>query len=73
MIFCRKILVSGFFDERRLLVEIVHSFIARARAARGQVEPNGILRPDMAQAIFEKSKALSLIATKIPEDHKPRL
>ena len=55
--------------EQRLLVETVRGFIDSELAPLEQdVEDNG-LAPDIAGAIFEKSRALGLYAMNIPAEH----
>jgi len=57
-------------DEQRMLVETVRSFIATELAPlEEEVETTGVLRPELARAIHEKSKALGLYAMNIPLEH----
>ncbi|MBK9080699.1 MAG: acyl-CoA dehydrogenase family protein [Rhizobiales bacterium] len=57
-------------DEQRMLVETVRGFIAAELAPlEDEVEETGVLRPELARAIHEKSKALGLYAMNIPVEH----
>ncbi|MAW87977.1 MAG: acyl-CoA dehydrogenase [Phyllobacteriaceae bacterium] len=59
-----------FADEQRMLVETVRGFIAaELTPLEDEIERTGVLRPELAQAIFEKSKALGLYGMNIPEEH----
>lgn len=59
-----------FSDEQRMLVETVRGFIAaELTPLEDEIERTGVLRPELAQAIFEKSKALGLYGMNIPEEH----
>jgi acyl-CoA dehydrogenase len=54
--------------EQRLLVDTVRDFIAQELAPlEEQVETTGVLPPETARDIFEKSKQLGLYAMNIPE------
>ncbi len=56
--------------EQKLLVQTVRGFIAEELAPLEEaVERDGHLPPETARAIFEKSRALGLYATNIPEVH----
>jgi acyl-CoA dehydrogenase len=55
--------------EQRLLIDTVRSFIeAELRPLEDDVEESGVLAPEAARAIFEKSRALGLYAMNIPEE-----
>jgi acyl-CoA dehydrogenase len=55
-------------EEQRLLVATVRRFIdAHLAPLEDRVEHDGVLAPETARAIFEKSRALGLYATNIPE------
>lgn len=57
-------------DEQRMLVETVREFIERElKPLEDEVEAMGALRPDLAEAIHGKAKALGLYAMNIPEAH----
>ncbi|PHP66689.1 acyl-CoA dehydrogenase [Zhengella mangrovi] len=59
-----------FSDEQRMLVETVRGFIASELAPlEDEIEQTGALRPELARAVFEKSKALGLYGMNIPEEH----
>ncbi|MFP1631075.1 acyl-CoA dehydrogenase family protein [Zhengella sp. ZM62] len=59
-----------FSDEQRMLVETVRGFIAAELAPlEDEIERTGVLRPELAQSIFEKSKALGLYGMNIPQEH----
>ncbi len=56
-------------EEQRLLVATVRRFIDEHLAPlEEQVDRDGVLAPETARAIFEKSKGLGLYATNIPEE-----
>jgi acyl-CoA dehydrogenase len=56
-------------EEQRLLVATVRRFIDEYLAPlEEQVDRDGVLAPETARAIFEKSKGLGLYATNIPEE-----
>lgn len=55
-------------EEQRLLVATVRRFIDEHLAPlEDQVERDGVLAPETARSVFEKSRALGLYATNIPE------
>jgi len=55
-------------DQQRLLIDTVRNFIAKELAPlEDEVEQTGILRPELAKSIHQKSKALGLYAMNIPE------
>lgn len=57
-------------DEQRMLVETIRDFIARElEPLEDEVEATGVLAPQHARAIHEKSKALGLYAMNIPAEH----
>lgn len=57
-------------EEQRMLVATVRDFIERElHPLEEEVEASGVLRPDLARAIHEKSKALGLYAMNIPAEH----
>ena len=59
-----------FSDEQRMLVETVRGFIANELAPlEDEIESTGVLRPDLARKIFERSKALGLYGMNVPEEH----
>ena len=56
-------------EEQRLLVATIRRFIDTHLAPlEDQVERDGVLAPETARAIFEKSRALGLYATNIPTE-----
>ncbi len=56
-------------EEQRLLVETARNFVrSELMPLEQEIEAKGRLDPDKARAVFEKSKALGLYATNIPED-----
>jgi acyl-CoA dehydrogenase len=56
-------------EQQTLLIDTVRSFIAAELAPlEDEVEQTGVLRPELARAIFQKSKALGLYAMNIPEE-----
>ena len=56
-------------DEQRLLIATVRRFIDTHLAPlEDQVERDGVLAPETARDIFEKSRALGLYATNIPTE-----
>ncbi len=56
-------------DEQRMLIEMVRRFIANElKPLEDEVEEQGFLAPEKARQIFEKSRALGLYATNIPEE-----
>ena len=60
----------GITDEQRMLIETIERFVADELVPlEDRVEEGGRLEPADARAIFEKSKALGLYATNIPEAH----
>jgi len=55
--------------EQRLLIKTVRGFISEhLQPLEEEVERTGALAPEHARAIFEKSRALGLYATNIPEE-----
>lgn len=59
-----------FSEEQRMLIDTVRGFIAAELAPlEDEVERTGVLRPELARAIFEKSKALGLYGMNIPQEH----
>lgn len=59
-----------FSDEQRMLVETVRGFIASELAPlEDEIEQTGVLRPELARSVFEKSKALGLYGMNIPQEH----
>jgi acyl-CoA dehydrogenase len=57
-------------EQQRLLIETVRAFIAKELAPlEEEVERTGVLQPETAKAIHEKSKALGLYAMNIPVEH----
>lgn len=57
-------------DEQRMLVETIRDFIERElEPLEDEVETTGVLAPQKARAIHEKSKALGLYAMNIPAEH----
>ncbi|UUZ75226.1 acyl-CoA/acyl-ACP dehydrogenase [Polaromonas sp. P1(28)-13] len=55
-------------DEQKMMMATVRRFIAEElQPLEDEVEQQGFLAPDKAQAIHEKSKALGLYAMNIPE------
>ena len=57
-------------EQQRLLIDTVRAFIRKELAPlEEEVEHTGVLRPDVAKAIHEKSKALGLYAMNIPVEH----
>ena len=57
-------------DEQRLLLATVRRFVdTELRPLEDEVETSGLLAPEIARAIFAKSKALGLYATNIPTAH----
>lgn len=57
-------------DEQRLLVETARRFVSEELIPlEERVEADGALDPATARAIFEKSKALGLYASNIPEEY----
>jgi len=56
-------------DEQRMLVDTVRSFIASELAPlEDEVEATGALRPELAEQIHEKARAIGLYAMNIPEE-----
>ena len=56
-------------DEQRMLIKAVRDFVAKELAPlEEEVEQTGVLAPDKARAIFEKSRALGFYALNIPEE-----
>ena len=59
----------GLSSEQRMLIETVRRFIeSELRPLEDEVEEQGVLRPEKARHIFEKSKALGLYAMNIAEE-----
>ncbi|MCB2100289.1 MAG: acyl-CoA dehydrogenase family protein [Rhodobacterales bacterium] len=55
--------------EQRMLVDTVHDFIqTELKPLEEAIEETGVLAPETARAIFEKSRALGLYAMNIPEE-----
>ncbi len=55
--------------EQRLLIETVRGFIrTELQPLEAEVEASGVLAPQAARAIFDKSRALGLYAMNIPEE-----
>ncbi len=55
-------------DQQRLLISTVRSFIKTELAPfEDEIEKTGILRPQLAQSVHAKAKALGLYAMNIPE------
>jgi len=60
----------GLSDEQRLIVETVRRFVeTELIPLEDEIERTGRLEPARASEIFEKSKALGLYATNIPEQY----
>jgi len=56
-------------DQQRMLIETVRAFIAKELTPHEEeVERTGVLRPELARSIHEKSKALGLYAMNIPAE-----
>lgn len=54
-------------DEQRMLVDTIRGFIAaELQPLEDEVETTGVLRPELAEAIHAKAKALGLYAMNIP-------
>lgn len=59
----------GLSHEQRMLIDTVHGFIqSELQPLEDEVEETGVLAPEKAQAILEKSRALGLYAMNIPEE-----
>lgn len=59
----------GLSHEQRMLIDTVQGFIqSELQPLEDEVEETGVLAPEKAQAIFEKSRALGLYAMNIPEE-----
>ncbi|MCP5152862.1 MAG: acyl-CoA dehydrogenase family protein [Ectothiorhodospiraceae bacterium] len=57
-------------DETRMLVDTVRRFVdAELVPLEAEVERTGVLRPELARAVHEKSRALGLYAMNIPTEH----
>jgi acyl-CoA dehydrogenase len=55
-------------EQQRMLIDTVRGFIAKELAPlEDEVERTGVLRPEVARDIHQKSKALGLYAMNIPE------
>ncbi len=55
-------------EQQRMLIDTVRGFIAKELAPlEDEVERTGVLRPELARDIHQKSKALGLYAMNIPE------
>lgn len=53
--------------EQRMLVDTVRDFIAtELKPLEQEIETTGVMAPETAKAVFEKSKALGLYATNMP-------
>ncbi|MEM7533661.1 MAG: acyl-CoA dehydrogenase family protein [Chloroflexota bacterium] len=56
-------------DEQRMMIDLARRFIANELyPLEAEVEEAGVLTPEIAQDIFQKSKQLGLYATNIPEE-----
>jgi acyl-CoA dehydrogenase len=59
----------GLSHEQRMLVDTVQSFIrTELQPLEDEVEETGVLAPEKAKAIFNKSRDLGLYAMNIPEE-----
>lgn len=59
----------GLNEEQKFLVNTVHDFISKELIPLEEdVEEKGRLEPELAKAIFQKSKALGFYAMNIPEE-----
>ncbi len=57
-----------FTDEQRMLVETVRRFIdTELRPHEAAIEESGVLDPEVARVLHDKSKALGLYALNVPE------
>lgn len=55
--------------EQRMLIKAIRDFVAKELAPlEEEVEETGVLAPEIAKTIFEKSKALGFYALNIPEE-----
>ena len=56
-------------EEQEMLIQAIRNFIAKELAPlEGEVEETGILTPEKARTIFEKSRSLGFYAMNIPEE-----
>ena len=57
-------------NEQKMLIEAVRDFVTNELAPlEEEVEEKGVLEPEKAKAIFEKSRDLGFYALNIPEEH----